>query len=368
MANTNRPIRILQCVSNMDRAGIETMLMNFYRNIDRNEVQFDFLCNKSKPGDYDDEIRELGGNIYVSPGFNPLKWFKYQKFMKELFKSHPEYKIIHCQNEAMGFPALYAAKKANIPVRIAHSHNTTTRCDFKWPIKILYKYLLRLVSTERVACGVDAGKYLFGSEVKVIHNAIDTNRFKFNKKIRDEIRSKYGIEDKFVIGHVGRFEPQKNHEFVIRMFNEYQKVNDQTILLLIGTGSLDTKIRKLVSKLNLDNKVIFTGSISNVNEMYSAMDIFILPSFHEGLPVVGVEAQTAGLPCIFSTNVTQEIKCNQNVEFVSLRNYAQWINAIEKYKNYVREDMSKNILSNGYDIKEETKDLKRYYISLIKNK
>ena len=118
MNKKEKTIRILQCVSNMNRAGIETMLMNFYRNIDRNEVQFDFLCNKSKPGDYDDEIRKLGGNIYVFPGLNSLKWFEYQKYMKNLLKNHPEYKIIHCQNEATGFPALYAERKAGIPVRI----------------------------------------------------------------------------------------------------------------------------------------------------------------------------------------------------------------------------------------------------------
>ena len=151
------------------------------------------------------------------------------------------------------------------------------------------------------------------------------------------------------------------------MFYEYQKVNDKAILLLIGNGSLETKIRNLVSKLNLEKKVIFTGSIPNVNEMYNAMDLFILPSFHEGLPVVGVEAQTSGLPSIFSTNVTKEIKCNQNVEFVSLRYVNKWIDIIEKYKNYTREDLSENIIRNGYDINEETKNIKNYYISLLKD-
>lgn len=354
------PIRILQCVSNMDRAGIETMLMNFYRNIDRNKVQFDFLCNKSKPGDYDEEIKSLGGKIYVSPGLSPFKWFKYQKFMKNLFKEHPEYKIIHCQNEAMGFPALYAAKKAGIPVRISHSHNTVTRFDFKWPIKILYKYLLRLVATDYVACGIDAGKYLFGKEVKIIHNAIDVKKFQFNERVRNKLRKKLKVENKFVIGHVGRFEPQKNHNFLIDMFYEYQKQDNDAILLLIGTGSLEEKIKDKVKKLGIEEKVVFTGNISNVNEMYSAMDLFILPSFHEGLPVVGVEAQTSGVTCIFSDNVTKEVKFNDNVFYVSLSE------KIEKWCSIINNNKNKNRVSNyknSYDINYIKEDLINFYIN-----
>lgn len=367
MTQKRRPIRILQCVSNMDRAGIETMLMNFYRNMDRDKIQFDFLCNKSKPGDYDKEINMLGGKIYISPGLNPFKWFKYQKYMKELFKNHPEYKIIHCQNEAMGFPALYAAKKNGIPVRIAHSHNTVTRKDFKWPIKILYKYLLRLVATDYVACSHAAGKYLFGKDVKVINNAIDSEKFIYNETVRKKIRKQYDIENKFVIGHVGRFEPQKNHEFLIKLFNEYQKQDSTAVLLLIGTGSLENHIRDLVHKLNLQDKVIFTGSIPNVNEMYQAMDMFILPSFHEGLPVVGIEAQAAGLKCIFANTITKEVKITENTQFLSLKSdIIYWIKAINDCKNYKRKNMQKILVKEGYDIKNTAKNLEAFYFNYYK--
>lgn len=367
MDKKKQPIRILQCVSNMDRAGIETMLMNFYRNIDRDKIQFDFLCNKSKPGDYNEEIKSLGGNIYVSPGLNPFKWFKYQKYMKELFKKHPEYKIIHCQNEAMGFPALYAAKKCGIPVRIAHSHNTVTRKDFKWPIKIVYKYLLRTVATDYVACSHAAGKYLFGKDVKVINNAIDSQKFIFDEKVRKQIRKQYNIENKFVIGHVGRFEPQKNHEFLIKLFNEYQKKDSNAVLLLIGTGSLEEHIKELVKRLNIQDKVIFTGSIPNVNEMYQAMDMFILPSFHEGLPVVGIEAQAAGLKCIFSNTITKEVKITENTKFLSLKSdITYWIKAINGCKKYKHTNTQKRLVKEGYDIKNTTKNLEKFYFSLIK--
>lgn len=358
------PIRILQCVSNMDRAGIETMLMNYYRNIDRNKVQFDFLCNKSKPGDYDDEIKSLGGKIFISPGLSPFKWFKYQRFLKNIFKENPEYKIIHCQNEAMGFPALYAAKKAGIPVRISHSHNTVTRFDFKWPIKILYKYLLRFVATDYVACGIDAGRYLFGREVKVIHNAIDVDKFKFDEKVRNKIRKELNVDNKFLIGHVGRFEPQKNHDFLIDIFYEYQKIDKDAVLLLIGTGNLEDKIKEKIKLLRIDNKVIFTGNISNVNEMYNAIDLFILPSLHEGLPVVGVESQANKLPTLISDKVTREIKVNDNIEFLPINNVDIWLKKIAYYKKIGRSKNSK-IIEAGYDINEESKNIVIWYKKLF---
>ena len=367
MSKKKEPIRILQCVSNMDRAGIETMLMNFYRNIDRDAVQFDFLCNKSKPGDYDEEIKKLGGNIYVSPGLNPFKWYEYQEYMKRLFKEHPEYKVIHCQNEAMGFPALYAAKKANVPIRISHSHNTVTRFDFKWPIKILYKYLLRFVATDCFACGTDAGKYLFGKEVDVIHNAIDIEKFKYSEINREKVRSELNISKKFVIGHVGRFEPQKNHLFLIKMFFEYQKLNNNAILLLIGTGSLEKKIKKIVENLKIKDKVIFLGSVQNVNDYYNAMDVFVLPSLHEGLPVVGIEAQINGLPCIFSTKITPEVKIIPESKFLKINKnyYNEWCSEIKKHENMTRNDVSKFIASSGYSINDEVKKLEQRYLKMV---
>ena len=362
----NKPIRILQCVSNMDRAGIETMLMNFYRNIDRDKIQFDFLCNKNKPGDYDEEIKELGGRIFVSPGLNPFKWFKYQKFMKSLFLDHPEYRIIHCQNEAMGVPALYAAKKNNIPIRISHSHNTRTRFDFKWPIKIFYKWNIKKLATNLVACSHAAGKYLFNEDVKLINNAIVTNRFIYNPKLRNTLRKKMNLKDKFVIGHVGRFEPQKNHNFIIKMFNEYQKKNNNAVLLLIGTGSLENKIKKQVTSLGLDDKVVFTGSIPSVNEMYQVMDVFVLPSYHEGLPVVGIEAQAAGLKCLFSNRITNEVQICDNVSFLPINNIDIWVDEINKFTKYERKDLRDSIIKNGYDIYKETNELERFYNNLLK--
>ena len=367
MKRKKEPIRILQCVSNMDRAGIETMLMNFYRNIDRNVIQFDFLCNKPKHGDYDEEIKKLGGKIYVTPGLNPLKWFKYQKYMKQLFREHPEYKIIHCQNESMGFPALYAAKHANIPVRISHSHNTVTRLDFKWPIKVIYKRLIPKVATHRVACSKAAGEFFFKNNYSIIYNAIDTTKFIFDRAKREKIRKKLNINNStYVLGHVGRFESQKNHKFLINLFFEYLKTNDNALLLLIGSGSLERKIKNKVEMLGISTKVIFLGNIPNVNDYYNAMDLFILPSFHEGLPVVGIEAQISSLPCVFSDKITKEVKISSTDDFVSLNaSVKYWIEKIEKFRNSQKNYRRKNEeIDSKYDIKDATIKLANWYKKL----
>lgn len=360
------PIRVLQCVSNMDRGGIETMLMNYYRNIDRSKVQFDFLVNKNKPGAYDEEIKKMGGKIFLSPGLNPLKSIEYQSFMKKLFIDHPEYRIIHCQNETMGYYALKAAKKSKVPVRIAHSHNTLIRKDFKYLIKEYCKQKLNSVANVEVACGKEAGLFLFGDEVMTIKNAIDTSKFVFNKSIRRKMRKKYNLIDKYVIGNVARFEPQKNHDFLIDIFNVYAKKDKKAVLVLVGTGSLKKKIETKVKKLGISEKVIFLGDISNVYEVYQMMDIFLLPSFHEGLPVVGVEAQVASLPCIFSSNITKEIDI-QDSKFLDIDNSTnEWCNEIENFKNYERIDMKQVAIQHGYDIVYESKKLEKWYLDLYK--
>lgn len=360
-------IRILQCVSNMDRAGIETMLMNYYRNINREEIQFDFLVNKSKKGDYDDEIKSLGGKIYVTPGLNPLKFFKYQKFMKQFFKEHPEYKVIHCHNEAMGFYALKAATDCKIPVRIAHSHNTDIKKDYKYLIKQFCKLHILKVSNLQYACSKAAGKYLFKKDVPVLHNAIDVNKFKYNKEVRKQIRSQYNLKNKFVVGHIGRFEPQKNHMFLLEIFKEISTKIPNSVLLLIGTGVLEEEIKSKIRELKLEKKVILTGSIPNVNEFYQAMDVFLLPSLYEGLPVVGIEAQAAGLKCFMSSTITDEVCITNNVVFHDInKSPKSWANIIIKNAKYEREDMSQQVIDSGYDISSETLKLMELYTKLHK--
>lgn len=365
-------IRVLHSVSNMDRAGLETMLMNYYRHIDREQVQFDFLANKPKPGAYEEEVRSLGGRIFVSPGFHPAKLPKYQKFMKNLFAEHPEIQIVHAHNGALAYYALREAQKNGIPHRIAHSHNSKINWDLKWPIKQYCRAHLKNAATDFWGCGELAVSFYFGKEIAkkkaytLIRNAIEEERFIYNESIREKLRREYQVGDKMVIGHVGRFMYQKNHTFLIDIFAEVHRQNENTVLFLIGEGELETKVREKIAKLGLQDAVVFTGSIPNVNEMYQMMDVFILPSLYEGLPVVGVEAQASGVKTIFSDTVTREVSITDQTEFISLQAAPEeWAKEILKYsRGYERRNMTGDIVKAGYSIHTEAGKLQQLYLNM----
>lgn len=365
-------IRVLHSVSNMDRAGIETMLMNYYRHMDRTKVQFDFLCNKKKSGAYDAEVEKLGGRIYRTPGLNPLKYPKYLKYMKELFKEHPEYRIIEAHNGALGVYALHAAKVDNIPVRIFHAHGASITKDLKWPLKIFCRSRLKYNINQNFTCGVAAAKCYFGNkkvqnnEYELIPNAIEVERFVFNSQYRNEIREKYNLQDKHVIGHVGRFMAQKNHIFLINVFEEIAKMDNNAVLVLLGDGELMDTIKDKVQEKKLTDKVLFIGNVGNVNQWYSAFDAFVLPSVWEGLPVVGVEAQAADLPCIFADSVTKEIELTDKVEFLSLDcDTKEWANKIiALFNNKERKDNTEIITEKHYNIEKEAVKLQERYLEL----
>ena len=312
-------IRILQCVNDMHRAGLETMLMNYYRNIDREKIQFDFLTHRPQRSDYDDEIESLGGKIYYAPRLYPQNYPKYFKWMKQFFSEHPEYKIIHSHIDAMSYLPLKAAKKANIPVRIAHSHNTAIDRDFKYLLKTYFRFKLPKVANYYCACGKEAGEFLFpGKEYMYVPNAIEIDRFLFNENVRMKKRRELGIKDEIVIGHIGRMSYQKNHKYLIDVFAEILKKRNDSILLLIGVGEKLDDIKKYVEKLGLSEQVRFLGNRADVDELYQAMDVFVMPSLFEGLPVVGVEAQFSGLSCIFSDQVPEEVNFTNKAMFISL--------------------------------------------------
>lgn len=363
-------LRVLHSVSNMDRAGIETMLMNYYRHIDRTKIQFDFLCNKTKPGAYDEEIKAMGGHIYHSPGLNPLKFFKYKKFMINLFKENPDIKIMHSHNGELAYQSLYSAYKYGIKTRICHAHNTKIEPNLKKPLKLLYKTQLKKVANYYWGCGVEAIKFYFGDKIikennyMVLHNAIDVDKFIYNEEIRNKLRDKMNLQDKFVIGHVGRFMEQKNHEFILDLFRVILKENPNSVLILLGDGELQEKMKEKAKALGISNSVKFLGNIDNVNEMYQVMDIFLLPSLFEGLPVVGIEAQAAGLKCFFSDDITKEVEITENVEYLNLKNDSLdvWAKKILDKKKYIRKNMSEDIIKSGYSIKEEAKKLEKIYI------
>lgn len=352
------------------------MLMNYYRHIDRSKVQFDFLCNSYSKGAYDDEVLALGGRIFRSPGFNPLKYFEYKRFMRRLFAEHPEYKVVEAHNDQLGRFALKSAKECGVPVRIFHAHNSKLLFDYKWPIKFYCQCMLKYSMTHHFTCGIKAGGYFFGDKIMqrgdftLVKNAIEVERFVYNDAVRNKLRDKYGLNGKFVVGHIGRFFPQKNHTFLIDVFSQLIKINPNVKLVLLGSGYKYQSVYDLVRSKGLEDDVLFVGDVPNANEWYQAFDLFILPSLHEGLPVVGVEAQAADLPCIFSSEVTQEIKLTDKSQFLDLKISAEeWAKRVNEVLMHLpeRNNNYQLITDNGYNIKIEAQKLQDLYISLYKN-
>ena len=357
-------VRVLQCVNNMHRAGLETMLMNYYRSIDKTCVQFDFLTHRPFRSDYDDEIESLGGKIYYAPRLMPQNYRAYFAYMKEFFSEHPEYRIVHSHIDSMSYLPLLAAKKAGVPVRIAHSHSTGIDLDLKYPLKQYFRHQLTKVTTHNFACGEKAGEFLFrGKEFTVIPNAVDSASSYYDETVRTCKREELGIFDKLVIGHVGRMTYPKNHEFLLRLFAEISKLRSNAVLLLIGTGEKEDKLKKMTAELGIDQSVMFLGNRGDVNELYQAMDIFVLPSHFEGIPLVGVEAQFAGLPCLFSDGVPKELCFSDTCRFRSLSEpMSVWVDDVfELTSNSNRNAI---IASSPYDIKNAVGELQSRYEKL----
>lgn len=365
-------IRVLHSVSNMARAGIETFLMNYYREMDRSQIQFDFLANKPTPGEYDEEIRAMGGRVFVSPGLNPLHFPQYERYMADLLHSNPDIKIVHSHNGAMGYYAVKSAKDAGLPIRIAHAHNTQIIRDSKYPLKLLCIKLLPGAATDWWGCGRDAGLFYFGEKRWknagfILHNAIALEKFRYQPENRNRLRQEHQLEKCFVVGHVGRFNTQKNHTRLLDIFAAVAKAAPDARLALIGVGELEQSTQEKVRTLGLQDKVLFLGQMANVNEWYQAMDCFVLPSLFEGLPVVGVEAQAAGLPCFFSDRVTDEILLLPNACRIPLQaGDEEWAGKIlaAKQADHDRAQGEGIVRQAGYDIHVEGRKLQEIYLEM----
>lgn len=361
----SNPIRILHVVSELNQGGIENFIMNIYRSIDKNKVQFDFIVHHTAKGVFEDEIESLGGKVFHFSFLDDKNYFKYKRDLKKFFKEHDEYNIIHGHLASLGFIYLKYAKNAGIKNRIAHSHGTATPKSLKGFIKsITFKYFGKY-STIRFACSTEAGKYMFNTndDFTFIPNAIDFNRFKYNIDVRNNIRKKYKIDNNCVIGHVGRFTIEKNHVFILEILSEIKKTNENVKLLLVGDGPLRNTIQMKAEEQGLTENVIFTGNIKNVQDMYNAMDIFILPSLFEGLPVTGIESQVSGLPSIFSNNVTREVKISPLADFLEIDDYKVWAEKIINTKmNKNREESV--ITNNNFDVSNLANYLEKYYTNL----
>lgn len=361
-------IRILQCVNDMHRAGLETMLMNYYRNIDRTKIQFDFLTHRPEKSDYDDEIIAMGGRMYYAPRLYPQNYPAYFKYMAQFFKDHPEYKIVHSHIDSMSYLPLLAAKKAGVPIRIAHSHSTSIDKDYKYLLKKYFQWRINSVTTKRLACGEDAGNFLFSNaSYTIIPNAVDAEKFYYNQLIREKKRNELGLGEAFVVGHVGRISYPKNHRFLVEIFGEIVKCDPAAVLLIVGVGEKEEEIKQYVSEMGLNQNIRFLGNRSDVAELYQAMDVFLLPSLFEGVPLVGVEAQFADLPCFFSDRVPQEVKFTEKSRFLPLEMpAAKWADAILSVAECDRSSDKTEIHNSRYNIESAHGALEEIYLTLYK--
>ena len=358
-------MRILHVVTYMGRGGLETMLMNYYRNIDRSRIQFDFLVHRDFRADYDDEIESLGGRIYHIPRLIP--WSRsYHSALRAFLEAHREYQIIHVHQDCLSSVVLKDAKAAGIPVRIAHCHSSSQDKNLKYLIKLYYRRKIPAFATALFACGKDAGDWMFrGAPYQIVNNAIDAKRYTYDAQCRCLTRQSLRIpQDAFVVGHVGRFDPVKNHTFLLDVFAELKRKKDNAILLLVGDGNLREKSEEKAASLGIADSVIFTGVRRDVPELMQAMDCFVLPSLYEGLPVTLMEAQASGLPCIVSDGVPVECAVTNLVEHIALKEAPSvWAEHILAVQNSPRPDTCGEIIAAGYDIEANARWLQDYYLS-----
>ena len=357
-------MRVLQVVTHMDRGGLETMLMNYYRHMNREKVQFDFLTHRQERAAYDDEIEALGGKIYRLPRLVP--WSKsYLAALDQFFADHPEYKVVHVHQDCLSSVILKAAEKHGVPVRIAHSHSANQDKNLKYPIKLWYKRDIPKYATNLFACGRDAGDWMFGgAPYQTINNAIDVAAYTYSPLKRAEKRRELGLATEFVIGHVGRFNQPKNHPFLLSIFAALLKKEPTATLLLVGGGEDMPKIQAKAQALGVAEHVRFLGVRSDVADLMQAMDVFVFPSLYEGLPVTMVESQAAGLPCIISDKVPPECILTEGLVAVLPLSAGPeiWAAKILEKKNLPRTDRRSEIAAHGFDITTEAVKLQEFYL------
>lgn len=380
-SSTDMPERVLVLDTVMDRGGAETMMMNYLRHMDRSKVTYDFLVNRDYRAAYEDEIEQLGGRIYRMCPMYPQYFSRYKKEFKAFLQHHPEYRIIHSNLEERSYFGLRVAKEMGVPVRIAHAHNRPVGFDLKSVFREYFRLRLPKYTTHMFACGEEAGDWLFGrknhSRVIQQRNAIDTALYRYDAETAATVRAEFGVTDPntLVVGHVGRFFPQKNHTFLIDIFAALHKRQPNSVLWLVGGGELNdelkNQIREKVDQLGLHDAVRFFGVRSDVNRIMQGMDCFVLPSLYEGLPVTMIEAQASGLPCVISDRVPGQCDVTGTVQMVALNDSPdQWATAVlhhvQKLESRDRALGPEAVANAGFDITANAQWLQNFYLEVLK--
>ncbi len=326
-------IRILHVVSVMDIAGMESYIMNMYRKIDCTKMQFDFLVHHRRRGAFEDEIESLGGHVYHTSLLDDWNLAKYLRELKALFSDHPEYRIVHGHLGSTAWLYLGMAKRCGVPWRILHSHCPGCIHTLKGYAKHLLFYLSPIHANVALACSTEAGRYQFKKRTfEVIPNGIDVDRFRYSAEKRAVKRRELGFEDRFVIGHVGRFYYEKNHEYMLKILYRLKRKIPDAAMVLVGDGLLRSQIENRARKLGIDDAILFTGIQRDCSPYYQAMDAFIMPSVYEALPLTGIEAQCAALPCLFSETVSREVSLGDRAQFLPIgeEDVDRWVDELVK--------------------------------------
>lgn len=387
---------MLHVLGGVGLGGAESRIMDLYRQMNREEIQFDFLVHSAavrsdfqemrqnggdtgkngkgeesvrKPQFYDEEIQSLGGHIYVLPKFKVYNYFAYRKAVKAFFVSHREFRVVQGHMTSTAGIYLPIAKKAGVPVTVAHARNAGVVKGLKGLATRFFRRGLAKKADYCFACSQLAGQDVFGEtamnagQVKVIYNAIDVGRFTYDEKVRREARAQLGLSGEFVLGHVGRFDYQKNHPYLLEIFTAVREKRKDALLFLLGDGGDRPAMEERCRQLGIGDSVRFMGNRKDAERFYQAMDFFLLPSFFEGLPGVLVEAQAAGLRCMVSDNVTREAKATDLVTYMSIEESpARWAEEILKQADYDRRDTAQELREAGFDVRTQAQGYRRFYL------
>lgn len=359
--------RVLHCFNALDNGGVEAFVMSVYRRLDKSKIQFDFLIRNNNRTHYWDEIESLGGRIYTTPPY-PRYAFKNYLATKSFLKKHlDEYDTIHVHaNSLFYMTAIKLAKKYGIKNRIIHSHNTKGSNQIASIVHQLNKMRVNRFANVKLACSKAAAEWMFpDADYTIINNGIDTDIYRFNSNARDRIRNELQLNGKYVIGHIGRFVEQKNHRFIVSLFNRYQKKDDNAVLLLVGFGPLEEQIKAQVSELGIDSKVIILNNRNDPFDLLQAMDLFLFPSKFEGFGISLLEAEASGLNCICSTAIPGEVLISDQVQVISLDDVLErWINeiSVKKEQDYNRDIGYQKVLEAGFDIQNTCDQLMKIYL------
>lgn len=369
-------VRVLYVIDSLrQRSGITSVVRNYLLNMQFDDVKIDLIADRNSEKHLVEIFNKYGCDVYYMPFLQVDNIYSYIKFWQKFFEEH-KYDIVHSHFNQIDYIVFKLAAQYGTKEFISHSHNTRLS-DVWWKSirNFLMCYPARHIATRWGACSALAGIALYGKEFLdsnkklLIHNAINTRKFKYDPHTRRQMRKKMGVSGKYVIGSIGRFKSQKNKQFLLTILSAVRKYDLDAILLNIGEGEEKIIFEQKMKEMKLENYVVLPGTVNNPEDYLQAMDIFVLPSIYEGLPVVGIEAQASGLPCIFSDTITNEVDLLDSNEFVSLNESPEhWGDVILKYRNFERVDKSDDIKAFGYDIQEEAIKLAQYYCDLIKDK